>query len=174
MIFTETALKGAYIVDLELKHDDRGFFARTFCAREFEEHGLQPTVAQVNLSFNHKAGTLRGMHFLAEPGKETKFIRVIRGAILDVIVDLRPDSPTFHQHISVELTAENRRALYVPEPFAHGFQTLADETEILYQMGNFYSPGYERGLRYDDPALGIKWPLDVSVISERDRSWPLL
>ena len=174
MIFTETPLQGAYIVDVEMIHDNRGFFARTFDARAFEEHGLQAAIAQCNLSFNYKAGTVRGMHYLTPPGHETKFVRVIRGAIYDVIVDLRTDSPTYRQHVGVELSAENRRALYIPEPFAHGFQTLMDDTEVLYQMGNFYTPGYEGGMRYDDPALGIQWPLPVSEISEKDKAWPLV
>ncbi|MBZ0296421.1 MAG: dTDP-4-dehydrorhamnose 3,5-epimerase [Anaerolineae bacterium] len=174
MLFTETSLKGAYFIDLELKHDSRGFFARTFCAREFEEQGLLPAVAQCNLSFNTHKGTLRGMHYLTPPAQETKLVRVSRGAIYDVIVDVRPESPTYLQHISVELSAENRRALYIPPLFAHGFQTLTDDTEILYQMSDFYVPGYERGLRYNDPALGIVWPLAVSQISEKDTTWPLL
>ena len=174
MLFTETALKGAYIIDLELKHDSRGFFARTFCAREFEEHGLLPAVAQCNLSYNTQKGTLRGMHYLTPPAGETKLVRVSRGVIYDVIVDMRPDSPTYRQHIAVELTADNRRALYIPQMFAHGFQTLADDTEVLYQMSDFYVPGYERGLRHDDPTLGIAWPLPVTQISEKDTAWPLL
>jgi len=174
VLFTETALKGAYLIDLELKHDSRGFFARTFCAREFEEHGLQPAVAQCNLSYNTHKGTLRGMHYLAPPAQETKLVRVSRGAIYDVILDVRPDSPTYLQHIAVELTADNRRALHIPALFAHGFQTLTDDTEVLYQMSDFYVPGYERGLRYDDPALGITWPLPVTQISEKDTAWPLL
>jgi dTDP-4-dehydrorhamnose 3,5-epimerase len=174
VLFTETALKGAYFIDLELKHDSRGFFARTFCAREFEEHGLQSAVAQCNLSYNTEKGTLRGMHYLAPPAQEIKLVRVIRGAIHDVIVDVRPGSPTYLQHISVELSADNRRALYIPSLFAHGFQTLTDDTEILYQMSDFYTPGYERGLRHDDPALAIGWPLAISQISEKDTAWPLL
>lgn len=174
MQFIETALKGAYFVDLETRHDDRGYFARTFCAREFEEHGLQAVVAQCNLSVSYQKGTLRGIHYLSPPAQEAKLVRVSRGAIYDVIIDLRPDSPTYYQHIAVELTAQNRRALYVPPLFAHGFQTLADDTEVLYQMSDFYAPGLERGLRYDDPALNIRWPLPVTVISEKDASWPYL
>jgi dTDP-4-dehydrorhamnose 3,5-epimerase len=174
MIFTETELKGAFIIDLEERRDDRGLFARTFCAKEFEEHGLKPTVAQCNLSFNHKKGTLRGMHYQVAPAVETKLIRCTHGAIYDVIVDMRPDSPTYLSHIGVELTAENRRALYVPEMFAHGYQALTDKAEVVYQVGEFYTPGYERGLRYDDPILKINWPLSVSEISEKDRAWPLI
>jgi dTDP-4-dehydrorhamnose 3,5-epimerase len=171
MKFTETKLKGAFIIDLELRNDDRGGFARTFCAKEFEDHGLKPTVAQCNLSFNYKAGTLRGMHYQVAPACETKLVRCTKGAIYDVIIDMRPESPTYRQHIGVELTAENRRALYVPELFAHGYQALTDDAEVVYQVGEFYTPGYERGLRYDDPALAIAWPMPVTVISEKDASW---
>ncbi|MBF2025932.1 MAG: dTDP-4-dehydrorhamnose 3,5-epimerase [Oscillatoriales cyanobacterium C42_A2020_001] len=174
MIFTETKLKGAFIIDLELREDQRGAFARTFCANEFEAHGLKPTVAQCNLSFNHKAGTLRGMHYQVPPAAETKLVRCTQGAIYDVIIDMRPNSPTFMQHIGVELTAENRRSLYVPEMFAHGYQSLTDGAEVVYQVGEFYTPGYERGLRYDDPALGIEWPLPITVISEKDAAWALV
>jgi dTDP-4-dehydrorhamnose 3,5-epimerase len=173
MIFSETKLKGAFIIDLEIREDHRGFFARTFCAKEFEDHGLKPVVAQCNLSFNYKAGTLRGMHYQTPPAAETKLIRCTRGAIYDVIIDLRPESPTYMQHVGVELTEENRRALYVPEMFAHGYQTLTDGAEVVYQVGEFYTPGYERGIRYDDPAFGIQWPVPVSVISEKDASWSL-
>lgn len=174
MLFTETKLKGAFIIDLELRGDSRGFFARTFCAKEFEDHGLKPTVAQCNLSFNHKKGTLRGMHYQTSPAAETKLIRCTQGAIYDVIVDMRPNSPTYLSHIGVELTAENRRALYVPEMFAHGYQALTDGAEVVYQVGEFYTPGYERGLRYDDPILGIEWPTEVTEISEKDANWALL
>jgi dTDP-4-dehydrorhamnose 3,5-epimerase len=172
MLFTETALPGAFVIDLEVKPDSRGLFARTFCAHEFEEHGLKPTVAQCNLSFNHRQGTLRGMHYQVEPATETKLVRCTRGAIYDVIIDLRPDSPTYLQHFGVELTAENRRALYVPEMFAHGYQALTDGAEVVYQVGEFYTPGYERGLRYDDPTFAIQWPQPVTVISDKDASWP--
>ncbi|MDX2242893.1 MAG: dTDP-4-dehydrorhamnose 3,5-epimerase [Leptolyngbyaceae cyanobacterium bins.302] len=173
MIFTQTKLKDAYIIDLELRGDDRGAFARTFCAKEFEEHGLKPTVAQCNLSFNHKAGTLRGMHYQLPPAAETKLVRCTKGAIYDVIIDMRPDSPTYLQHIGVELTEDNRRALYVPEMFAHGYQALTDGAEVVYQVGEFYTPGYERGLRYDDPAFKIAWPMPVTVISAKDAAWAL-
>lgn len=173
MLFTETKLKGAFILDLEQRGDHRGFFARTFCMKEFEAHGLKPTVAQCNLSYNHKAGTLRGMHYQLPPAAETKLIRCTRGAIFDVIIDMRLDSPTYLQHIGVELSEDNRRALYVPEMFAHGYQALTDGAEVVYQVGEFYTPGYERGLRYDDPAFGIEWPMPVSEISEKDQSWPL-
>jgi dTDP-4-dehydrorhamnose 3,5-epimerase len=174
MIFTETDLKDAYIIDLEQKHDHRGFFARTFCAKDFEEHGLKPTVAQCNLSFNHVKGTLRGMHYQITPAAETKLVRCTQGAIYDVIIDMRPESPTFLQHIGVELSAENHRALYVPEMFAHGYQTLTDEAEVVYQVSEFYTPGYERGLRFDDPFFNIQWPIEITEISEKDINWPLL
>lgn len=174
MIFHETKLKGAFIVDLDKKDDDRGFFARAFCSREFEEHGLRPQVVQANMSYNHKKGTVRGMHYQVSPASEPKFIRCISGAIWDVIIDMRPDSPTYLQHIGVELSAENRRAIYVPDMFAHGNQALTDGAELLYLVGEFYTPGCERGVRFDDPVIGIEWPLPVTVISENDQSWPLL
>lgn len=173
MLFTETPLKGAFVIDLEQRSDHRGFFARTFCAKEFEDHGLKPTVAQCNLSYNHKQGTLRGMHYQTPPAAETKLIRCTQGGIYDVIIDMRPDSPTYLAHFGIELTAENRRALYVPEMFAHGYQALTDGAEVIYQVGEFYTPGYERGLRYDDPFFKIEWPLPVTEISEKDQSWPL-
>lgn len=173
MIFTETRLKGVFIIDLEARSDNRGFFARSFCAKEFQAHGLNPTVAQCNLSFNHRKGTVRGMHYQCAPAAETKLVRCIQGAVYDVVIDLRPESDTYKSHVGVELTAENRRALYIPEGLAHGFQTLVDNTEVAYQMGDFYIPGYDRGFRYDDPAFGISWALPVSEISERDLALPL-
>jgi dTDP-4-dehydrorhamnose 3,5-epimerase len=174
MTFTETKLKGAFVVDLEPRSDSRGFFARSFCQNEFEAHGLKPLIAQANISFNYRKGTVRGLHFQHPPHAETKFVRCSRGAILDVIVDLRPESPTYLQHVGVELTADNRRGLYVPERFAHGYQVLEDNTETTYQVGEFYTPGAEDGLRYDDPRLAIEWPLPVTDISDKDRRWPLL
>ncbi|MEH2175823.1 dTDP-4-dehydrorhamnose 3,5-epimerase [Nostoc sp.] len=173
MIFTETKIKEAFIVDLELHRDIRGFFARSFCTQEFQNRGLKPTIAQCNLSFNYKKGTLRGMHYQMPPSQETKLVRCIRGAIYDVIIDLRPDSPSYLSHIGIELTAENRLALYIPDRCAHGFQTLSDETEVMYQMGDFYAPEYAGGYRYDDPAFGIQWPLSVTEISDKDRAWSL-
>ncbi|BAY24504.1 dTDP-4-dehydrorhamnose 3,5-epimerase [Calothrix sp. NIES-2100] len=173
MLFTETKLKGAFIIDLELRQDERGFFARTFCINEFAAYGLKSTIAQCNLSFNNKKGTLRGMHYQKPPSQETKLVRCIQGAIYDVIIDLRPESPTYLSHIGVELTADNRRALYIPDRFAHGFQTLSDDTEVMYQMGDFYAPEYADGYRYDDPAFDIEWPLRVSEISEKDKTWSL-
>ena len=174
MIFTETKLKGAYIIDLDRTEDGRGFFARAFCQKEFEAHGLKPTIAQANIAFNHRKGTLRGMHFQFPPAAESKLVRCTRGAILDIIVDLRPESPTYLDHVAVELSEDNYRALYVPERFAHGYQVLRDKTETSYQVGEFYTPGREGGLMYNDPRLGLKWPLPVSVISDKDKSWQLL
>ncbi len=173
MLFTETKLKGAFIIDLEPRQDHRGFFARAFCAKEFETHGLKPVVAQSNLAFTHKQGILRGMHYQIAPATETKLFRCTQGANYHVIIDLRPESPTYLQHIGVELTSENRRALYIPEMFAHGYQALRDSSEALYQVSEFYTPSCEQGLRYDDPTFGIEWPLPVSEISEKDASWPL-
>lgn len=174
MIFTETKLKGAFIIDIERRSDERGFFARTFCQREFIELGLKPTIAQSNIAFNKLRGTLRGMHFQYPNAAETKLVRVTRGAILDIIVDLRPESPTYLNHISVELSAENFRALYVPERFAHGYQVLEDATETSYHVGEYYVPTAEGGLRYSDPRLKLSWPLPVAEISPKDSLWPLL
>ena len=174
MIFTETKLKGAYTIDLDRREDSRGFFARGFCQKEFEAHGLKPIIAQANIAFNLKKGTLRGMHFQYPPAPETKLVRCTRGAILDIIVDLRPESVTYLQHISVELNEDNHRALYVPERFAHGYQALRDNTETSYQVGEFYAPGAEGGLMYNDVRLGLKWPLPVAVISEKDQKFGLL
>jgi len=171
---TTTPLSGAAVLDLELKQDDRGFFARTFDRKEFADAGLEPLVEQCNLSFNHRAGTLRGMHYQVAPATEAKLVRCTSGAIVDIIVDVRPDSPTYLRHFAVELTADNRRALYVPPMFAHGYQALTDGAEVSYQVSEAYTPGTERGLRHDDPALGLTWPLPVSVISAKDASWPLM
>jgi dTDP-4-dehydrorhamnose 3,5-epimerase len=174
MIFTETTLKGAFIIDLDRRTDERGFFARAFCQNEFRDHGLKSVIAQANVASNAKRGTLRGMHFQYPPAAESKLVRCTRGAILDIIVDLRPESPTYLEHVAVELSADNYRALYVPGRFAHGYQVLEDVTETSYQVGEFYAPGHEGGLRHDDPALDLSWPLPVSEISEKDRVWPLL
>ena len=174
MIFTETTLKGAYVIDLERREDPRGFFARAFCQREFEAHGLNPVIAQANLAFNERKGTLRGMHFQFPPAAETKVVRCVRGGIVDIIVDLRPESPTYLRHFSVELDEDNYRALYVPERFAHGYQALRDDTVTLYQVGEFYTPSVESGLSCYDPRLGLSWPLPVSVISEKDQLFALL
>lgn len=172
MKFTPTPLADAWLVDLELREDERGFFARTFCKNEFEEHGLESFTAQCNLSFNHKAGTLRGMHYQLPPAAEAKLVRCMKGAIHDVIIDLRPESPTFMQHFGVRLDDSNRTALYVPPLFGHGYQALTDGAEVSYQVSEFYTPGQERGIRYDDPTFGIEWPMQVTVISEKDSSWP--
>ena len=173
MVFTETKLKGAFIIDLDKHEDERGFFARTFCVEEFQARGLNARLIQCSVSFNRKRGTLRGMHWQESLQAECKLVRATHGAIHDVIIDLRRGSPTFKQHVAVELTAENRRQVYVPEGFAHGFQTLADETEIFYQMSAAYAPGLTRGLRWNDPAFGITWP-DVGqrILNERDASYP--
>jgi dTDP-4-dehydrorhamnose 3,5-epimerase len=171
--FLETALRGSFIIELQPQADERGFFARAWCANEFEEHGLQTRMVQANLSGNRTRGTLRGLHYQVAPYEEAKLVRCIRGAIFDVIVDLRVESPTYGQWIGVELTAENRRMLYVPERFAHGFQSLEDDTEIFYQVSQFYTPGAERGIRWDDPSLAIAWPYaEHRVISPKDQSWP--
>lgn len=174
MIFKETKLEDAFVIELEQHGDERGFFARAFCQREFEDHGLNPVIVQANIAYNKLAGTLRGMHFQFPPAGETKLVRCTRGAILDIIVDLRPESPTYLEHVAVELSADDHRALYVPERFAHGYQVLVDETETSYQVGEFYTPDAEGGLRHDDPKLGLSWPLPVTAISEKDRGWALL
>ena len=171
MIFIETKLSGAFIVELERREDHRGFFARAFCQHEFADHGLQSVIVQANIAFNKTVGTLRGMHFQSPPAAETKLVRCTRGAILDIIVDLRPESPTFLESVAVELSADNHRALYVPERFAHGYQALEDGTETSYQVGEFYAPGTEGGLSPFDPRLGLKWPLPVTVISPKDSAW---
>jgi dTDP-4-dehydrorhamnose 3,5-epimerase len=171
MIFTETRLKGAYVLDLEKREDERGFFARAFCQKEFEAHGLKPVIAQANLAFNRREGTVRGMHFQFPPAAETKLVRCVRGAILDVIVDLRPESPTFLQHVAVELSEDNYRARFVPERFGHGYQTLRGQTVTSYEVGEFYTPSTESGLLYNDPGLGLSWPLPVTVVSGKDQTF---
>jgi dTDP-4-dehydrorhamnose 3,5-epimerase len=173
MIFHETDIPGAFTIDLERREDERGFFARAWCVEEFAAHGLSTRLAQANLSFNRSAGILRGMHFQRAPHEEAKLVRCTRGAIFDVIVDLRPDSPAYRRWIGVELTAENRRALYVPEGCAHGYQTLADGTEALYLVSEAYAPDSEGGVRWDDPAFGIEWPhADNRSLSRKDAAWP--
>jgi dTDP-4-dehydrorhamnose 3,5-epimerase len=173
VIFTETELPGVYVVDLDRREDDRGFFARAWCAREFGEQGLSTELVQCNLSFNHRRGTLRGMHLQEAPHAEVKLVRCTRGAIFDVALDLRPGSPTHRRWLGVTLTAENRRALYVPEGFAHGYQTLEDATETFYQVSEWYTPGAETGVRWNDPAFGIDWPLpDEALLSPKDAAWP--
>lgn len=174
MKFTPTPLAGAYLIELEQLEDERGFFARSFCQNEFKAHGLDPVVAQCNVSFNRQRGTLRGLHYQAEPHAEAKLVRCTRGAVWDVIVDLRKGSPTACKWHAVELTAENRRALYIPAGFAHGFQTLADDTEVFYQMSEFYHPELARGVRWDDRTLAIRWPIEQAIISSLDRAFPTL
>jgi dTDP-4-dehydrorhamnose 3,5-epimerase len=171
MLFTETTLQGAFVIDVERHEDERGFFAREFCEEEFAAHGLKPVAAQSSLCFNTKAGTLRGMHFQYPPATEAKLVRCLRGAVLDIIVDLRPESPTYLKHIAVELNEDNWRALYVPERFAHGYQTLRDSSVMSYHISEFYTPDAEGGLRHDDPVLGLKWPMPVAAISEKDLSF---
>jgi dTDP-4-dehydrorhamnose 3,5-epimerase len=171
MIFTETKLKGAFVLDVERREDPRGFFGRAFCQNEFQEHGLKPIIAQGNIALNRKKGTIRGMHFQFPPAAETKLVRCTRGAILDIIVDLRPESPTYLEHVAVELSEDNYRSLYVPGRFAHGYQALRDNTDTSYQVGEFYTPGCEGGLLYNDPHFGLEWPLPVTVISEKDGQW---
>jgi dTDP-4-dehydrorhamnose 3,5-epimerase len=173
MIFSPTKLQDAIIVDLQKHEDSRGFFARAWCANEFQEQGLSLEWVQANLAYSALKGTLRGMHYQAAPYGEAKLMRCIRGAIYDVIVDLRPGSPTYMQWLGVELTADNRRALYVPKGFAHGYQTLVDDTEVFYPVSQFYTPGSERGVRWNDPAFSIEWPLtDGLILSEKDKNWP--
>jgi dTDP-4-dehydrorhamnose 3,5-epimerase len=174
MLFTETEIAGVYVIDLKRLDDDRGWFARSFCTDEFAAHGIDPDVVQCNVSYSNREGTIRGLHYQAPPSAEGKLVRCTSGAIYDVAVDIRPDSPTYLHHVAVELTAENRSALFVPKLFAHGFQTLHDGTEVFYQMTFAYDPAAGAGLRYDDPKLGIAWPLPVSEISDRDAALPLL
>ncbi|WP_235608729.1 dTDP-4-dehydrorhamnose 3,5-epimerase family protein, partial [Frankia casuarinae] len=174
MIITPTPIAGVMIVDVEPFPDARGMFARTFCADEFAAAGLTVDVAQCSVAYNASAGTVRGMHWAGEPVRETKLVRCTRGALLDVVVDPRPDSPTYLRHVAVELSADNHRALFIDAGLAHGYQTLVDSTEATYQMNVPFTPGHDRGLRFDDPRLGIVWPLPVSVISDKDRAWPLL
>jgi dTDP-4-dehydrorhamnose 3,5-epimerase len=174
MVFTETKLKGAFIIDLEPIQDERGFFARTWCKKEFEAHGLNPNLVQCNTSFNRKKGTLRGMHYQTAPYEEAKLIRCTMGAIYDVIIDLREGSGTFRQWVGIELSARNRRMLYVPEGFAHGFQTLEDNSEVFYQMSEYYYPEYAQGIRWDDPLFAVEWQLPIEVTSKKDRTSKLL
>jgi len=172
VIFTETPLEGAFVIEPELLEDARGFFARTWCERDFAARGLVTQIAQCSTSFNKKKGTLRGLHYQAPPFAETKIVRCILGSMFDVIVDLRAGSATFTRHFAVELSAENRKMLYIPVGFAHGFQTLADDTEVLYQISEFYSSQHARGVRWDDPAFDIRWPSDDRTIIDRDRTYP--
>jgi len=172
MRFDTTNLDGAWLIGLEPANDQRGFFARTFCTREFAERGLETTFVQHSTSFSTTRGTIRGMHFQREPAAEVKVVSCVRGAIYDVIVDLRKTSPTYRRWQGFELSAENRRRLYIPAGYAHGFQTLSDDAEVEYLISEFYAPGSASGVRYDDPAFAISWPLSVTSISEKDRAWP--
>jgi dTDP-4-dehydrorhamnose 3,5-epimerase len=172
MIFTETKLKGAFVIDLEAFQDERGMFARTWCKKEFEAHGINSGLVQCNTSFNKKRGTLRGMHYQTAPFEEAKLVRCTLGAIYDVIIDLRANSETFQEWVGCELSALNRKMLYVPEGFAHGFQTLEDNSEVFYQMSEYYYPEYAKGLRWDDKNFAIDWPLQVKIISETDKNYP--
>jgi len=172
MIFTKTTIPGAFVIDSERLEDERGFFARIWCQREFNAHGLNSELAQCNISYNRRKGTLRGMHYQVAPNAEARIVRCTSGAVHDVIVDLRPDSASFKNWFSIELTADNRRMLYIPEGLAHGFLTLRDDTELFYQMSKFYSPDSARGVRWNDPAFNIEWPEKVQVIVERDRNYP--
>ena len=173
MIFKETKLKGAFVIELEKFEDERGFFALSWSRRAFAEHSLESELVECNVSFNRKKGTLRGMHYQEAPYSQVKVIRCTMGSVYDVIVDLRRDSPSFKQWIGQELTATNRLMMYVPRDFAHGFQTLEDNTEILYMASAYYAPGEARGVRYDDPVFAISWPLEVASISDQDRNWPM-
>lgn len=171
MTITPTPLAGAWIIDVEKKHDERGFFARSFCVEELGAKGLETAIVQTNVSFNHRKGTLRGMHFQRAPFEEVKIVRCTRGAIFDVMVDLRPESPTLGKWFGVELSEDNHRTLYIPKRFGHGFQSLTDGSEVLYMVTQYYTPTHASGLPYDDPAFGIAWPLPVSVMSAADRGW---
>jgi dTDP-4-dehydrorhamnose 3,5-epimerase len=172
MIFAETTLKGVFLIELERREDERGFLARTWCQCEFEAHGLYTRWVQCNISFNKRKGTLRGMHYQAAPYAEAKLVRCTSRAVYDVVLDVRRDSPTFKQWLAVELTADNRCMLFIPEGLAHGFQTLADDTEVFYQMSEFFAPEYAKGVRWNDPAFDITWPADERTMSERDRNYP--
>jgi dTDP-4-dehydrorhamnose 3,5-epimerase len=172
MVFTETGLAGAFFIDLERLEDQRGFFARAWCRREFEAHGLKAEFVQGNISHNRTKGTLRGMHYQEHPWEEAKLVRCTRGAVYDVIIDLRRDSATFGHHAGTVLSADTHRAIYAPEGFAHGFLTLTDDSEVVYEMSQFYQPAAGRGVRWDDPVFAIRWPAPVVVISERDRAYP--
>jgi dTDP-4-dehydrorhamnose 3,5-epimerase len=172
--FLETFLAGLHVVEIEPHNDERGFFARSFCTKEFKDRGLESSVAQCNISFNARAGTVRGLHFQAEPYGEAKLVRCTRGAIYDVAVDIRPRSKTFLKWYAIELTSENRRMMFIPQGFAHGFQTLVDESEVSYVMFELYHPEAARGFRWDDPKLGITWPLVSQIVSDKDRMYPLI
>ena len=172
MMMSPTIIDGVWLMEIEPHPDERGFFARTWCRQELAAHGLETEIAQESLSYNQSSGTLRGLHFQRTPHEEVKIIRCTRGSVFDVVVDLRADSPTYCKWVGIELSAENRRSVYLPRGMAHGFQTLADNTEIIYLISAFHAPEAAGGARHDDAAFGIAWPLAVSMISERDRNWP--
>ncbi len=174
MIFRETPVKGAYIIELNPHQDDRGLFARTFCKNEFKAIGHDAEFVQFNHSITNNKGTIRGMHYQTPPFSETKLIRCIRGSVFDVIIDIRKDSPTFLKYFAIELSESNMLSLYIPQGFAHGFQTLEDNSQLIYHHTAFYTPGYEGGIRYDDPLIQIQWPLNVTAITEKDKNHPLL
>jgi dTDP-4-dehydrorhamnose 3,5-epimerase len=174
MIFAETPLPGAYVIELDKHEDERGFFARSWCAREFTAKGLDPHLVQCNVSFNKLKGTLRGLHYQVPPHAEAKLVRCTKGSLFDVIVDLRKASPTFLKWFAIELTAANHRMIYIPNLFAHGFQTLEDDTEIFYQMSEFYEPAASKGLRWNDPRLGINWQDADRTMSQKDQAYPNL
>ena len=174
MIFTETGLPGAYVIEPKLLNDQRGFFARVWCRNELLQHGLSGELVQSNIGFSYRKGTVRGLHFQRVPHAEAKIVRCTRGAVFDVIVDLRPDSPTYRRWFGAPLTPENRKMMYVPEGMATGYMTLEDETEVNYHTSQFFAPESAFGVRFDDPAFGIEWPLEATVVSDQDRGWPLM
>lgn len=174
MIYVPTPLAGAFVLEIEPIRDERGFFSYLFDAKDAAAHGLRTGVVQSKLSYNHRRGTVRGMHYQAPPAAEVKLVRCNRGAVWDVIIDLRPDSPTYLKHFGVELSADNHRSLYVPQLFAHGYQTLTEDAEVVYQVDEYYAPQHEKGVRHDDPRVAIQWPLPITLISAKDQAWPLL
>lgn len=174
MIYTPAPIDGVFVLDIKPINDDRGYFSYLYDAGEMEKRGLRSGLVQMKLSFNHQKGTIRGMHYQVPPAAEMKLVRCTRGAVWDVVVDLRPESPSYLKHFGIELSEENHRALYVPQMFAHGYQTLRENTEVVYQVDEYYAPLHERGIRYNDPKLGIQWPLPVSIISPKDEKWPTL
>jgi dTDP-4-dehydrorhamnose 3,5-epimerase len=174
MIYSETSLPGVYVIEMQPFEDARGSFSRVFCAREMREYGLPFELAQINRATNRKAGTIRGLHYQREPHSEIKIVSCTSGGVFDVAVDIRPDSPTYLEWFGTELSAENQRLLYIPAGFAHGYQTLTDDAKLIYLVSEFYAPDAEGGLRFDDPAIGINWPLEISAVSEKDSGWPLI
>lgn len=172
MKFTEAPIKGVFVVELEKRGDDRGFFARIFCVDEFSKHGMNPTIAQINMSECVYKGTVRGLHYQTSEAAEAKFIRCIKGSVFDVCVDVRPESPTYKKWFGVELSAQNLKAAYIPEGFAHGYVSLEDHSQVIYSASRVYTPGSEKGIRYNDQAIGIQWPIEPTIVSDKDKSWP--